>query len=53
MRSQDSERPATWRLSLKDVRTGQERVFDDLEGLVAFVQAELGRDGAQASEVTP
>jgi len=40
-RPASSERPAVWRLSLEDTRTRQRRGFGSLEGLMAFLQAQL------------
>ena len=40
-RSQDSDRPAVWRFSLEDPRSGDRRGFPDLEMLVAALKQEL------------
>jgi hypothetical protein len=43
--------PAVWRFSLEDVRTRQRRGFGSLEGLVAFLRAEvIGETGAGCTE---
>ncbi len=41
MRSQHSDRPATWRFSLEEAQTREKRAFADLEALVTFLQTEL------------
>ena len=41
MRSQQPDRPATWRFSLEDPQTREKHAFPDLEALVSFLQAEL------------
>ena len=53
-RPASSERPAVWRLSLEDTRTRQRRGFGSLEGLVAFLRAQVGagetrREGGKVS----
>ena len=35
-------RPAVWRFSLEDTRTRQRRGFASLEGLTAFLRAQIG-----------
>jgi hypothetical protein len=35
------DRPAVWRFSLEDVRTGQRHGFGSLEGLLAFLRAQV------------
>lgn len=35
--------PTSWRFSLEDPASGVRRGFSDLEGLIAFLQAEMGR----------
>lgn len=42
-RSERAGTPSTWRFSLQDARTGQERAFADLEALVAYLRAEMAR----------
>lgn len=41
VRSRDPECPATWRFSLEDPHTGERYGFADLNGLIAFLKAEL------------
>jgi hypothetical protein len=41
MRSQQPDRPATWRFSLEDPQTKEKHAFSGLEALVSFLQAEL------------
>jgi hypothetical protein len=43
MRSQIPKRPAMWRFSLEEARTGEKHTFADLEALVTFLQAELAK----------
>ncbi len=56
-RGQRGDGPGGWRCSLEDPHTGERRGFASLGALVAFLQAELDRDGdrpqdgsAEASE---
>ena len=51
-------RPAVWRCSVEDTRTGQRRGFAGLEALTAFLQAQMaaadeptGQEGGEASNV--
>jgi hypothetical protein len=44
VRSQQPDRPATWRYSLQDPQTEQKHSFADLEELVDFLQAELDQN---------
>jgi len=44
VRSEKPGRPSTWRFSLEQAGTGERHGFRDLESLVAFVRAELGRN---------
>lgn len=37
-------RAAVWRFSVNDPRTGQRRGFGSLEGLIAFLQAQVGAE---------
>ncbi len=58
MRSQYSDRPATWRFSLEDARTREKRAFSNVEALAAFLQAELEkqegeREIGSISEIEP
>lgn len=55
-RAASSARPAVWRFSLEDTHTRQRRGFGDLDGLVAFLQAQMEagetRRNAQADKET-
>lgn len=48
------EHPAVWRFSLEDTRTDQRRGFGSLEGLVAFLRAqvEAGEQRSRGDKVT-
>ena len=37
-------RPAVWRFSLEDIRSRQRRGFASLEGLMAFLRAQMGAE---------
>ncbi len=37
-----SERPAVWRISLTDTRSGERRGFGDVEALLAFLRTRMG-----------
>ena len=39
MRSQHPDRPATWRFSLEDPRTGEKHHVADVDALIAFLHA--------------
>jgi hypothetical protein len=52
-RSERAGVPSTWRFSLQDARTGQERAFADLEALVAYLQAEMARQEDGPGEGRP
>jgi hypothetical protein len=41
MRSQQPDRPATWRFSLEDPQTKEKHAFSGLEALVSFLQTKL------------
>ena len=41
-RSRHSEEPPAWRASLESSRSGQRRVFADLDELVAFLRRQTG-----------
>jgi hypothetical protein len=43
VRSDRPGQPRSWRFSLEKAGTGERRAFRDLESLVAFLDAELGR----------
>jgi hypothetical protein len=45
IRSQDLDRPATWRFSLEDPQTKEKRAFPDLKSLVIFMETQLRVEG--------
>lgn len=49
-RPASAERPAVWRFSLEDTRTGERRGFGDLEGLVDFLRVKLLSVESQSSQ---
>jgi hypothetical protein len=40
-RNEDPDLPGVWRFRLEDPRTGQQRGFASLEGMVAFLRSKL------------
>jgi hypothetical protein len=46
-RNVDPDRPATWRFSLQDARTGRRRGFAGLEVLAVALQQEMAQDRAK------
>ena len=50
VRSQQPDRPATWRYSLQDPQTERKHGFADLEELVAFLRTELDQNRKMESQ---
>ncbi len=46
-RSRDTDVSVVWRFRMEDPHTGQRRGFADLEAMVAALQQEMGKSGAE------
>jgi hypothetical protein len=46
MRSQDPDRPATWRFSLEDPQTKQRHTFSDWKSMIAFLEAQISEESS-------